>query len=95
MYTNQMEMLKRKYEQEMRELKISSAEECESLTEISARTSRELVEVTHKYEELDKQYKMYYMKSDAYIKDREQKLKELTEECADITEKYRTFDLRF
>ena len=79
----------------MGQLKVSTALEIESLTEIAARSSRQLVEVTHKYDELDKQYKMYYMKSDAYIKDREQKLKELTEECADITEKYRTFDLRF
>lgn len=90
-----MEMLKRKYEQEMSALKLSSATEVEQMTEIAARSARQLVEMTHKYSELDKQYKMYYMKSDAYIKDREQKLKELTEECADITEKYRSFDLRF
>lgn len=90
-----MEMLKRKYESEMSSLKISTALEIETVTEMAARSSRGLVEMTHKYDELDKQYKMYYMKSDAYIKDREQKLKELTEECADITEKYRSFDLRF
>lgn len=40
LYTNQMEMLKRKFEGEMNQTKLSAANEIEQITEVAARTSR-------------------------------------------------------
>ena len=61
----------------MRELKLSTALEIEDLNEKYSLTSRQLLVINNKYEELDKEYKIYYAKSDDYIKDREAKLAEV------------------
>lgn len=71
LYENQIEMLRKEHDKQFRELKLSTAFEIENLTEQYSFSSRQLLVVNAKYEELDKQYKMYYMKSDTLIKERE------------------------
>jgi hypothetical protein len=49
-----------------------------------ANVSGDLLGMRKKYMELDKKFKLYYIKSDKYIKDRESKVDSLRKECEEI-----------
>ena len=57
-------MVKKNYQKQMRELRTSMASEIEELTTNFSRASRELIVMTHKYEEKSKYLGMYYEKSE-------------------------------
>lgn len=70
-------MLQKDFDNKLKKIKISTSEEIEELQTLLSKTSREYINLTHKYDDLDKKFKTYYMKADKYIADREAKLQEL------------------
>ena len=87
--------MRKTHDKEMRTLKLSMATEIEMMTTNFSNASRDLIAMNHRYEELDKKFKMYYLKSDKYIKEREAKLEELQAECDHLAEEYGRFDNLF
>ena len=71
------------------------AAEIEELTANFSRASRELISVTHKYEEKSKYLGMYYEKSERYIKNREDELTRVQAECDRLGSEYGRFDKMF
>lgn len=60
-----------------------------------SKNSKELIELNHRYADLDKKFKTYYLKSDKYIKTREAKIEELEAECLHLQEEYGRYDQLF
>ena len=76
-------------------MKISMASEIEFLTSSFSKTSRDLIVMTHKYEEKSKYLGMYYEKSEKYIKNREDELTKVQAECDRLGSEYGRFDRMF
>lgn len=51
--------------------------------------------MTHKFEDCDKKYKLYFLKSDRYIKDREAKLHDLRAECDSMSSQFAYFEQQY
>lgn len=94
-YENMMEVMKKNHHKEVKEMKQSYAEEVEHLQELYTKTSKQLMTKTHELEELDKKFKMYFLKSDKYIKEREDTINNLQDECQRLADEYGRFDQMF
>ena len=92
MYEEMMDIMKRNFEADLSAAKKSMGNEIESLQEMLSRNSRELLAKVHEYQELDKKFKLYFIKSDKYISDREEKLQEIQEECDRLAGEYGRYD---
>lgn len=70
-------------------------EEIEDLSKMFSKTTKDLISITHRYDDLDKKFKQYYLKSDSYIKTRESKIEELEAEVSHLQEEYGRYDHLF
>lgn len=55
-------------------------------------SSKDLIHINRKYDDLDKKFKQYYLKSDNYIKSREAKIEELEGEVSHLQQEYGRYD---
>jgi chromosome segregation ATPase len=76
-------------------MKMSMTEEIEDLSKMFSKTTKDLISITHRYDDLDKKFKQYYLKSDSYIKTRESKIEELEAEVSHLQEEYGRYDHLF
>jgi len=81
MYEDMMESQKKQYESTLKNLKLSMSEEIENLTTLLGKTGRELVVLTLEHRELNKKFSVYHQKSEQYIKERDEKIADLTTQC--------------
>lgn len=79
----------------MKLLRQSMTEEIEDMTSMFADTSKDIIKLTIEHRELQKKFNEYYQKTDAYIKDREQKIVDLENDVKRMQEEYSSFDKRF
>ena len=95
MYEDLMESQKKQYELTLKTLKLSMSGEIEDLTTLLGKTGRELVVLTLEHRELNKKFSVYHQKSEQYIKERDEKIADLSTQCKQLTEDYATFDVRY
>jgi chromosome segregation ATPase len=74
---------------------VSFSEQVEELQHMLTHNCLELSKKIAEYNELDKKFKLYYLQSDKYMKNQDQKLSELRKEYDDTIERHAEFDKNY